>query len=65
MKRLAYALLFLAAAAGAIYMAGLAVWQLWFFALAPDLTSSSPAAPTCRRVRSVPAPSLSTTLLTA
>jgi len=37
-KRLAYALLFLAAAAGAIYMAGLAVWQLWFFALAPDLT---------------------------
>jgi hypothetical protein len=36
-KRLAYGLVFLSAAGGAVYWFGLGVWQFWFFALAPDL----------------------------
>ena len=38
MKRLAYGLLFLGAAGGAFYIAGFGAWQVWFFAVAPDLT---------------------------
>jgi hypothetical protein len=37
-KRLAYALLFAACVAGAIYLGGLSTWQFWLFAIAPDLS---------------------------
>jgi Domain of unknown function (DUF4260) len=38
MKRVAYALLFIGAVAGAIYLGGLGTWQFWVFAIAPDLS---------------------------
>ncbi len=49
MKRLAYGLLFLASAAGAIYVSGLAVWQLWLFAMAPDLAFAFAGGPNLQK----------------
>ena len=45
MKRLAYALLFVGAVAGAIYLGGLGTWQFWIFALAPDLSFAFAGGP--------------------
>jgi Domain of unknown function (DUF4260) len=48
-KRLAYALLFVAALAGSIYFGGLGTWQFWVFAIAPDLSFAFAGGPGLER----------------